>query len=152
MQSDFDNLNLYYLFVGIYRGNIVAIRYLHKRSVDITRNIRKELKQMRELRHENLITFIGASVDHGTVAILTGYCARGSLVNVLANEDLSLDHMFISSLVSDILKGLMYLHDSDVGSHGNLKSSKILIDSRWVAQIADFGLHEFKSSQDEPNK
>ncbi|XP_055642791.1 guanylate cyclase 32E [Toxorhynchites rutilus septentrionalis] len=138
--------------IGLYRGNIVAIKYLHKRSVDITRNIRKELKQMRELRHENLITFIGASVDHGAVAILTGYCARGSLVNVLANEDLSLDHMFISSLVSDIVKGLIYLHDSDVGSHGNLMSSKILIDSRWVAQISDFGLHEFKSSQEEPNK
>ncbi|EAT43201.1 AAEL005330-PA, partial [Aedes aegypti] len=138
--------------IGLYRGNIVAINYLHKRSVDITRTIRKELKQMRKLRHENLITFIGASVDHGVVAILTSYCARGSLADVLANEDLSLDHMFVSSLVSDIVKGLIYLHDSDVGSHGNLRSSKILIDSRWVAQISDFGLHEFKSGQDEPNK
>ncbi|XP_058819180.1 guanylate cyclase 32E [Topomyia yanbarensis] len=138
--------------IGLYRGNIVAIKYLHKRSVDITRTIRKELKQMRELRHENLITFIGASVDNGAVAILTSYCARGSLEDVLGNEDLSLDHMFVSSLVSDIMRGLIYLHDSDVGSHGNLRSSKILIDSRWVAQISDFGLHEFKSSQEEPNK
>nr|XP_029711385.1 guanylate cyclase 32E-like isoform X5 [Aedes albopictus] len=138
--------------IGLYRGNIVAINYLHKRSVDITRTIRKELKQMRELRHENLITFVGASVDHGVVAILTSYCARGSLADVLANEDLSLDHMFVSSLVSDIVKGLIYLHDSDVGSHGSLRSSKILIDSRWVAQISDFGLHEFKSGQEEPNK
>ncbi|XP_065090662.1 guanylate cyclase 32E [Ochlerotatus camptorhynchus] len=138
--------------IGLFRGNIVAINYLHKRSVDITRTIRKELKQMRELRHENLITFIGASVDHGIVAILTSYCARGSLADVLANEDLTLDHMFVSSLVSDIVKGLIYLHDSDVVSHGNLRSSKILIDSRWVAQISDFGLHEFKSGQEEPNK
>uniref|UniRef100_A0A182VU62 Guanylate cyclase n=1 Tax=Anopheles minimus TaxID=112268 RepID=A0A182VU62_9DIPT len=136
----------------LYRGNIVAIKYLHKRSIDITRNIRKELKQMREIRHENLITFVGASIDHGTVCILTSYCARGSLVDVLSNEDLKLDHMFVSSLVSDIVKGLIYLHDSDVGSHGSLRSSKILIDSRWVAQIADFGLHEFKSCQEEPSK
>ncbi|XP_035915374.1 guanylate cyclase 32E isoform X1 [Anopheles stephensi] len=141
-----------YTTIGLYRGNIVAIKYLHKRSIDITRNIRKELKQMREIRHENLITFVGASIDHGTVSILTSYCARGSLVDVLSNEDLKLDHMFVSSLVSDIVKGLIYLHDSDVGSHGNLRSSKILIDSRWVAQIADFGLHEFKSCQEEPSK
>uniref|UniRef100_A0A182Q3F5 Guanylate cyclase n=1 Tax=Anopheles farauti TaxID=69004 RepID=A0A182Q3F5_9DIPT len=139
-------------FVSLYRSNIVAIKCLHKRSVDVTRNIRKELKQMREIRHENLITFVGASVDPGTVSILTSYCARGSLVDVLSNEDLKLDHMFVSSLVSDIVKGLIYLHDSDVGSHGNLRSSKILIDSRWVAQIADFGLHEFKSCQEEPSK
>uniref|UniRef100_A0A182P9Q0 Guanylate cyclase n=1 Tax=Anopheles epiroticus TaxID=199890 RepID=A0A182P9Q0_9DIPT len=137
---------------ALYNNELRKNLYLHKRSVDITRNIRKELKQMREIRHENLITFVGASIDHGTVSILTSYCARGSLVDVLSNEDLKLDHMFVSSLVSDIVKGLIYLHDSDVGSHGNLRSSKILIDSRWVAQIADFGLHEFKSCQEEPSK
>lgn len=77
---------------------------MKKRSVDLTRSIRKELKQIREVRHENLIPFIGASVDHGNVAILTAYSARGSLEDVLANEDLHLDNMFVSSLVTDILK------------------------------------------------
>ena len=32
--------------VGVYKGNIVAIKTLNKRSVDLTRNIRKELKQV----------------------------------------------------------------------------------------------------------
>lgn len=35
-----------YTRIGLYRGNIVAIKLLHKRSIDITRNIRKELKQV----------------------------------------------------------------------------------------------------------
>ncbi|XP_044272562.1 guanylate cyclase 32E [Tribolium madens] len=134
-----------YTDIGLYKGNIVAIKYLKKRSVDLTRSIRKELKQIREVRHENLIPFIGASVDHGNVAILTAYSARGSLEDVLANEDLHLDNMFVSSLVTDILKGMIYLHDSDIISHGNLRSSNCLIDSRWVLQITDFGLHEFKA-------
>lgn len=43
-------------------------------------------------------------MDHNHVAILTAYCARGSLEDVLANEDLHLDNMFVSSLVADILK------------------------------------------------
>ncbi|CAG9824702.1 unnamed protein product [Phaedon cochleariae] len=34
-----------YTTIGLYKGNIVAIKYLHKRSVDLTRSIRKELKQ-----------------------------------------------------------------------------------------------------------
>ncbi|GLH16277.1 Raf homolog serine/threonine-protein kinase Raf, partial [Gryllus bimaculatus] len=100
---------------------------------------------IREARHENLLPFVGASVEHGAVALLYAYCARGSLRDVLANEDLHLDAMFVSSLVADLLKGLIYLHDSDIVSHGNLHSSNCLVDSRWVLQIADFGLHEFKA-------
>uniref|UniRef100_A0A1A9W0S6 Guanylate cyclase n=1 Tax=Glossina brevipalpis TaxID=37001 RepID=A0A1A9W0S6_9MUSC len=138
--------------IGLHRGSIVAMKRVYKKTVDITRSIRKELKQMREVRHENIINFIGVSIDHGTVMIFTAYCARGSLEDVLGNDDLHLDHMFVSSLVSDILKGMIYLHDSDIISHGNLRSSNCLIDSRWVCQITDFGLHEFKAGQDEPHK
>jgi hypothetical protein len=36
-----------YTRIGLYRGNIVAIKPVYKRSIDITRNIRKELKQVR---------------------------------------------------------------------------------------------------------
>ncbi|XP_052127251.1 guanylate cyclase 32E-like, partial [Frankliniella occidentalis] len=137
--------------IGLYKGNIVAVKYVLKRSLDLTRSIRKELKQIREVRHENLIPFIGACVDQGALCILTAYCARGSLEDVLANEDLHLDNMFVSSLVADILKGMIYLHDSDIVSHGNLRSSNCLVDSRWVLQISDFGLHEFKAGRVEPD-
>lgn len=71
-------------------------------------------KRLLQVHHENIITFIGASVDNGSVAVLTSYCARGSLEDVLMNDDLYLDQMFISSLVSDILKGLSMLSMSPV--------------------------------------
>lgn len=115
-------------------------------SLSFQNSIRKKV------HHENIIAFVGASVDNGSVAVLTSYCARGSLEDVLMNDDLYLDQMFISSLVSDILKGLIYLHDSEIISHGNLRSSNCLVDSRWVCQLSDFGLHEFKFGQEEPNR
>jgi tRNA A-37 threonylcarbamoyl transferase component Bud32 len=43
---------------------------------------------------------------------------------------------------------MIYLHDSEIISHGRLKSSNCLVDSRWVLQITDYGLNEFRANQD----
>lgn len=45
------------------------------------------------------------------------------------------------------LQGLSALHASPVQVHGHLRSSKCLIDSRWVCKVADYGLHLLKSGQ-----
>ncbi|UYV64524.1 hypothetical protein LAZ67_3001092 [Cordylochernes scorpioides] len=50
-----------------------------------------------------------------------------------------------------VLQGMVYLHESDIVSHGRLCPSNCLVDSRWVLQVADFGLHEFKACQDLPD-
>ena len=50
---------------------------------------------MRDLRHENLVPFIGACVETGHISILTQLCARGNLNDVLNNADYPLDNMFI---------------------------------------------------------
>lgn len=104
-----------------------------------------QITQMRELRHENLTAFVGVCVESGTSCIVSAYCSRGSLARVLADRDLHLDDMFVASLVADLLRALTYLHESTLISHGNLTSSNCLVDSRWVLQIADYGLHNLKS-------
>ncbi|GBO23137.1 Guanylate cyclase 32E [Araneus ventricosus] len=102
------------------------------------------------MRHENINPFIGACVDPPNICILTLFCARGSLQDVLKNTDIHLDMMFIASLVMDLVKGMIYIHESDIVSHGNLKSSNCIVDSRWMLKITDFGLHEFRANQDPP--
>lgn len=99
---------------------------------------------MRDLRHENILPFVGACVETAHVCILTQLCARGNLDDVLNNSNYRLENMFIASLVADLIRGMIYLHDSDIVYHGNLKPSNCLIDSRWVLQISDFGLRQFK--------
>ena len=57
--------------------------------------------------------------------------------------------MFMASLVADLLKGMIYLHSSDIVSHGRLTSSNCVVDSRWVLQITDYGLADFKAGAKE---
>ncbi|KAG8315278.1 hypothetical protein J6590_074376 [Homalodisca vitripennis] len=137
-----------YTQIGIYRGRALAIKTVAKKTVDITRNMKKELKTLRDLRHDNLNAFIGACTDPPHICIVTEYCTRGSLKDILENEDVKLDNMFVASLVADIIRGLIYLQDSPLHFHGNLKASNCLVDSRWVVKLADFGLSEFKSGEE----
>ncbi|XP_067043577.1 atrial natriuretic peptide receptor 1-like isoform X3 [Acropora muricata] len=132
---------------AVYKGNLVAVKRLAKKSVDLTRTVLMELKQMRGLRHDNLNPFIGACVDSPNICVISQYCPKGSLQDILENNDVKLDHMFIASLVSDIVKGMYYLQNTDIKSHGNLKSPNCLVDSRWVLKIADYGLHTFRAKQ-----
>ena len=37
------------------------------------------LQMLRDLRHENVNSFVGACVEPGSVCVITEYCARGSL-------------------------------------------------------------------------
>lgn len=37
-----------------------------------------------------------------------------------------------------------YLHTTPIHSHGQLKSSNCVVDSRFVLKITDFGLHELR--------
>jgi class 3 adenylate cyclase len=119
-----------------------------ERKKDISRELMKEMKLMRELRHDNVNSFIGACVeqshDETSITLITEYCAKGALNDILENPDIKLDPMFISSLVHDLIKGMVYLHSSDIGSHGNLRSSNCVVTSRWTLQVADFGLHELR--------
>lgn len=45
------------------------------------------------------------------------------------------------------MQGMLFIHDSSMlVCHGNLKSSNCVVNSRWVLQVSDFGLHDMRHS------
>ncbi|XP_022091375.1 speract receptor-like [Acanthaster planci] len=133
--------------VGNYKGAVVAVKKIFKQHIDVSRSMKKELKIMRDIRHPHLNQFIGACIDSPNICIISEYCQKGSLQDILANDEVKLDNMFVASIVGDIIKGMLYLHSSEIHTHGNLKSSNCLVDSRWVVKICDFGLWRFRPNQ-----
>ncbi|ESP04728.1 hypothetical protein LOTGIDRAFT_135733, partial [Lottia gigantea] len=99
------------------------------------------------LKHNNMCNFIGVCTETNHVNIIWEYCNKGSLQDVLENSDMKLDPIFQYSIAVDICSGLDFLHSSPIKLHGNLKSSKCLIDSRWICKITDYGISRLKFGQ-----
>ncbi|CDW54983.1 Guanylate cyclase [Trichuris trichiura] len=135
--------------LGVYRGSLVAIKEIryHKRTRELSRATKIEMKKMRSLHHDNVNRFIGIIIQPNFICVVREYCAKGSLFDVLLNDNIKLDALFIASFVDDLLKGLIYLHDSEIRVHGNLKSTNCCITSRWSLQVSDFGLSELREGQ-----
>ncbi|XP_032174057.1 atrial natriuretic peptide receptor 1 isoform X2 [Mustela erminea] len=132
-----------------YKGNLVAVKRVNRKRIELTRKVLFELKHMRDVQNEHLTRFVGACTDPPNICILTEYCPRGSLQDILENESITLDWMFRYSLTSDIVKGMLFLHSGAICSHGNLKSSNCVVDGRFVLKITDFGLESFRDPEPE---
>lgn len=96
---------------------------------------------MKDLSNDHLVKFYGACIESPHCCILTEYCPKGSLQDILENETVKLDWVFRMSLIHDLVRGMLYLHSSEIRSHGSLKSSNCVVDSRFVLKITDFGVH-----------
>ncbi|XP_064355108.1 atrial natriuretic peptide receptor 1 [Dromaius novaehollandiae] len=137
-----------YAKTAYYKGNLVAVKHLNRKRIELTRKVLFELKHMRDVQNEHLTRFVGACTDPPNICILTEYCPRGSLQDILENESITLDWMFRYSLTHDIVKGMQFLHSGVIVSHGNLKSSNCVVDSRFVLKITDYGLESFRLAPD----
>lgn len=56
------------------------------------------------LRHENLNPLIGCLAEPPRAALVSEYCARGSLQDVLQQDDIKLDWSFRLSLLTDLVR------------------------------------------------
>uniref|UniRef100_A0A8D0A575 Guanylate cyclase n=1 Tax=Sander lucioperca TaxID=283035 RepID=A0A8D0A575_SANLU len=106
--------------------------------------ILNSLRQIKEMKHENLVQFFGVCIEPPNVCLVTQYCRKGSLKDVLRSTDVELEGMFKLSFAYDIVNGMEFIHKSNLRFHGNLKPSTCLVDSRLQIKLSGFGLWEFK--------
>ncbi|MED6114608.1 hypothetical protein PIB30_081917 [Stylosanthes scabra] len=103
-----------------------------------------ELENLSRLHHKNLVRLIGFYEDSNERILVYEYMNNGSL-----NEHL---HKIQSSALMswavrikvalDAARGIEYLHQYATPPiiHRDIKSSNILLDSKWTAKVSDFGL------------
>ncbi|XP_072361836.1 retinal guanylyl cyclase 2-like [Scyliorhinus torazame] len=136
--------------IAVYEGDWVWLKkFPSEECGNIKPGASVVFDMMKDFRHENINLFLGFFHDCGMLAIVTEFCIRGSLLDLLRNEDVKLDWMFKSSLLLDLIKGMRYLHHRDY-VHGNLKSRNCVVDGRFVLKVTDYGYIDVAKAQNIP--
>eukprot|EP00980_Cylindrotheca_fusiformis_P005534 scaffold1172_cov115-Cylindrotheca_fusiformis.AAC.9 len=100
-----------------------------------------EMRLLSRLRHPCITTIMGAVMTGSEPMMVMECMENGSLYDLLRNETVFTGGEMIMQIVRDVAQGLRFLHSSKPPIlHRDLKAKNILIDSRFRAKVADFGL------------
>ncbi|XP_078039827.1 retinal guanylyl cyclase 2 isoform X2 [Augochlora pura] len=132
-----------------YNGDLVQLKELPAEygTFELKSKAMDVLVTMHGLRHENLNPLIGCLNEPTRPCLVYEYCSRGSLEDVLVQDEIKLDWSFRLSLLTDLVRGMRYLHGTPVRVHGYLTSRNCVIDARWVLKVTDYGLPAFYEAQ-----
>ena len=106
----------------------------------IFQKIKQEALLMKSINNgENIIQYFGSylSMKSKNIWLIFEYCPAGSIYDLMKIMNKSLSEKEISIILSDILHGLIYIHQLNV-IHRNLKSSTILLNEKGIFKINNF--------------
>ncbi|KAE8056443.1 hypothetical protein FH972_013218 [Carpinus fangiana] len=124
-------------------GTVVAIKRAQKGSLQGEKEFLTEIELLSRLHHRNLVSLIGYCDEAGEQMLVYEYMSNGTLWDHLSAKckaPLSFSMRLRIALGS--AKGILYLHTEANPPifHRDIKASNILLDSKYTAKVADFGL------------
>jgi Leucine-rich repeat (LRR) protein len=139
-------------------GAKLAIKRLSGNSWLMEREFEAEIEALSVAQHENLVPLNGYCI-HGDIRLLIySYMENGSLDDWLHDQgshatdsdfNCQLDWLTRLRIAQGASRGLSYIHDVCRIVHRDIKSSNILLDKKFEAHVADFGLarliHPYKT-------
>ncbi|OQV14007.1 Atrial natriuretic peptide receptor 1 [Hypsibius exemplaris] len=127
--------------VARYKDKLVWMRKIvlaHKFSP--TRPQELLIKKLKRIHNINIAHFYGMAPHEVELTILCEVVPRGSLSDVMNSDTIKFDIALKNSIINDLTNGMVYLHDSQIGYHGDLSCLTCLMDGRFVLKIAYFRL------------
>ncbi|ELR13805.1 EGFlike domain containing serine/threonine protein kinase [Acanthamoeba castellanii str. Neff] len=133
-----------YIHKAKWRSTKVTIKTFTAHCTHFSHNklqkLRGEVDIMNSMRHPNVIVFYATCTKPPDLCIIMEHMELGLLFDLLENE--LMEYLLLAlcvKLALGITKGMHYIHSQGI-VHRDLKSPKVLIDSKWNAKVADFGL------------
>ena len=101
------------------------------------RALQKEIELMSAYRHENVVRYLGSESKGAVFNIFLEYVPGGSIASLLQRFG-CFHEKVVRLYTSQILKGLRFLHESNV-LHRDIKGGNILVSDKGQVKLADFG-------------
>ncbi|PIM97947.1 Mitogen-activated protein kinase kinase (MAP2K) [Handroanthus impetiginosus] len=116
-------------------GKVYALKVIYGHHEDAVRNqMRREIQILGDVDNPNVVRCHNLIDHNGEIQVLLEYMDKGSLEGTHIPYEPSL-----SDLTRQVLCGLYYLHKRKI-VHRDIKPSNLLINSRGIVKIADFGV------------
>jgi serine/threonine protein kinase len=119
-------------------GKIVAIKVLEVENEDTT-ELQKEINILKDCHSEFIVAYKGTFEKDGHIWIVMEYCGGGSICDLMAICERTLQEEQIAVVIKQALQGLDYLH-SQHKIHRDIKAGNILLNSDGDCKLADFGV------------
>lgn len=88
---------------------------------------------------------MGAVISDSDPLLVMECMDHGSLYDLLHNQTIAIEGEMVLPILRDISQGLRFLHAAvPKVVHGDMKAQNILVDSKFRAKVADFGLSQKK--------
>ncbi|KAF1993355.1 Pkinase-domain-containing protein [Amniculicola lignicola CBS 123094] len=138
-----------YLALHAVTGELMAVKQVEvpspsgtnkmdQRKTNMVDALKHEIGLLRDLKHKNIVQYLGSNSDESHLNIFLEYVPGGSVATMLVNYG-PLGESLIQNFVRQILTGLQYLHSCDI-IHRDIKGANILVDNKGSVKISDFGI------------
>ncbi|XP_021955711.1 serine/threonine-protein kinase 3 isoform X1 [Folsomia candida] len=118
-------------------GQVLAIKQV---PVDTDlQEIIKEISIMQQCDSLYVVKYYGSYFKNTDLWIVMEYCGAGSVSDIMRLRKKTLTEDEISTVLTDTLRGLEYLH-ARKKIHRDIKAGNILLNSEGHAKLADFGV------------
>ncbi|KAG0582214.1 hypothetical protein KC19_3G043100 [Ceratodon purpureus] len=122
-------------------GGLVAIKRAQEGSMQGATQFYTEIELLSRVHHRNLVQLLGFCNDRGEQMLVYEFMAGGTLRDHLTPTEI-MDFGRRMHIALGTARGILYLHtEADPPIfHRDIKASNILLDERYNAKVADFGL------------
>ncbi|XP_011002185.1 PREDICTED: probable inactive receptor kinase At1g48480 [Populus euphratica] len=137
-------------------GLVVAVKRLKEVTVP-EKEFREKIEGVGNMNHENLVPLRAYYYSRDEKLLVHDYMPMGSLSALLHGNKGSgrtpLNWETRSGIALGAARGIAYIHSQGpANSHGNIKSSNILLTTSFGARVSDFGLAHLAGPTPTPNR